>query len=71
VDRIQAAMLVIQGQNDPRVTEIESRELVERLRSEGKPVEYLMFPDEGHDVLKFANRATCYNRITEFFSRYL
>ncbi len=67
LDRIQAAMLVIQGQNDPRVSEVESRELVERLRSEGKSVDYLMFPDEGHDVLKFANRVTCYNRITDFF----
>ena len=64
-------MLVIQGQNDPRVTEIESRELVERLRSEGKSVDYLLFPDEGHDVLKFSNRATCYNRITAFFSAHL
>ncbi|MBN9390302.1 MAG: S9 family peptidase [Chloroflexi bacterium] len=70
-DQIQAAMLVIQGQNDPRVTEIESRELVERLRSEGKSVDYLLFPDEGHDVLKFSNRATCYNRITAFFSAHL
>lgn len=65
--QIQAAMLVIQGQNDPRVTEIESRELVESLRSAGKPVEYLLFPDEGHDVLKYANRVVCYNRITDFF----
>lgn len=69
--QIQAALLVIQGQNDPRVTEIESRELVEQLRSAGKSVDYLMFPDEGHDVLKFANRVACYNRITDFFLEHL
>jgi len=36
-------MLVIQGKNDPRVIERESRDLVERMRGQGKQVEYLMF----------------------------
>ncbi len=67
IEDITAPMLVIQGKNDPRVTEQESRDVVERLRGKGKQVEYLMFEDEGHDVLKLANRVTCYNRITEFF----
>jgi hypothetical protein len=53
------------------VVEQESRDLVEYLRSLGKEVEYLMFPNEGHDVLKFENRVTCYNAITEFFQKYL
>ena len=30
-----------------------------------------MFEDEGHDVLKFANRVRCYNAITRFFSAQL
>lgn len=60
-------MLVIQGANDPRVVEQESRDLVETLRQQGKEIDYLVFHDEGHDVLKFANKVTCYNRITEFF----
>jgi pimeloyl-ACP methyl ester carboxylesterase len=67
IEQITAPMLVIQGQNDPRVTERESRDVVERLQAQGKPVEYLVFEDEGHDVLKLKNRVTCYNRITEFF----
>jgi dipeptidyl aminopeptidase/acylaminoacyl peptidase len=60
-------MLVIQGKNDPRVTEPESRDLVEMLRGQGKQVEYLMFENEGHDVLKYENRVRCYTAITEFF----
>ncbi|MFN8371361.1 MAG: prolyl oligopeptidase family serine peptidase [Anaerolineae bacterium] len=67
IDNITAPMLVIQGKNDPRVTERESRDVVERLKGQGKHVDYLMFEDEGHDVLKLPNRVTCYNRITEFF----
>ena len=62
---------MIQGQNDPRVVEQESHDLVDYLRDEGKDVEYLVFPDEGHDVLKLPNRVRCYDAITAFFSGHL
>jgi pimeloyl-ACP methyl ester carboxylesterase len=71
IDQITCPLLVIQGKNDPRVIEQESRDLVEHLRSTGKQVEYLMFENEGHDVLKLENRITCYNTITDFFRKYL
>jgi acetyl esterase/lipase len=71
IDQITCPMLVIQGANDPRVIEQESADVVEQLRAAGKEVEYLMFPDEGHDVLKYANRVRCYTEITEFFRRHL
>ena len=64
-------MLVIQGKNDPRVVEKESHDLVEALRAEGKEIEYLMFENEGHDVLKYENRVRCYNAIKEFFDKTL
>jgi pimeloyl-ACP methyl ester carboxylesterase len=71
LDQLACPMLVIQGKNDPRVVEAESRDLVEALRASGKNIEYLMFENEGHDVLKFENRVTCYNAITEFFKKHL
>jgi dipeptidyl aminopeptidase/acylaminoacyl peptidase len=64
-------LLVIQGQNDPRVVEAESRDLVDELRRRGKEVEYLLFEDEGHDVLKLPNRVRCYDAIVDFFSAQL
>ncbi len=64
-------MLVIQGANDPRVVEQESRDLVETLRQQGKRIEYLVFDDEGHDVIKFVNKVLCYNRIVDFFKAHL
>jgi pimeloyl-ACP methyl ester carboxylesterase len=70
-DQLKAPLLAIQGKNDPRVVEKESRDIVDRLNAEGKNVEYLMFEDEGHDVLKFNNRVTVYNRIIEFFKKHL
>jgi len=69
--QLACPMLVIQGANDPRVREAESRDLVEALRAQGKEIEYLMFENEGHDVIKFENKARCYNEITSFFVRYL
>jgi pimeloyl-ACP methyl ester carboxylesterase len=71
VDDLACPLLVIQGKNDPRVVEVESRELVEKLRVMGKNVDYLMFEDEGHDVLKHENRVRCYNAITDFFREHL
>ena len=71
IDNIKCPMLVIQGNNDPRVVERESRDVVEHLQAQCKKVEYLMFPDEGHDVLKYENRVTCYNAITDFFRKHL
>ena len=68
---ISAPLLVIQGQNDPRVVEKESHDLVEELRGQGKDVDYLVFSDEGHDVLKLPNRVQCYDTIVGFFSRHL
>ena len=62
---------MIQGKNDPRVVEQESHDLVDRLRGLGKEVEYLVFEDEGHDVLKLPNRVRCYDAITSFFSQHL
>jgi pimeloyl-ACP methyl ester carboxylesterase len=71
IEDITAPLLVIQGRNDPRVVEQESRDLVEHLRGLGKQVEYLVFEDEGHDVLKLQNRVRCYDRIVSFFAEQL
>jgi dipeptidyl aminopeptidase/acylaminoacyl peptidase len=69
--RLKCPLLVIQGKNDPRVVEAESRDLVEELRRQGKRVEYLVFEDEGHDVTKFPNKVRCYNEIVRFFTEHL
>jgi dipeptidyl aminopeptidase/acylaminoacyl peptidase len=68
---IACPLLVIQGQNDPRVVERESRDVVEQLRGRGRDVDYLVFEDEGHDVLKLGNRVRCYETIVDFFSQHL
>jgi pimeloyl-ACP methyl ester carboxylesterase len=71
MDSLACPMLVIQGKNDPRVVEQESRDLVEAMRAQGKDVDYLVFEDEGHDVLKLPNKVRCYETIVDFFKKHL
>ncbi len=71
MQQIRCPLLVIQGKNDPRVIERESRDVIEQLQAAGKQADYLVFEDEGHDVLKYANRVSCYTAIAEFFKKYL
>jgi pimeloyl-ACP methyl ester carboxylesterase len=69
--KLACPLLVMQGANDPRVVERESRDVVEQLQGQGKQVDYVVYADEGHDVLKFANKVDCYNRIVAFFAAHL
>ena len=69
--QLSCPLLVIQGAHDPRVREVESRDLVEDLRAQGKQVEFLVFENEGHDVIKFENKVRCYNAIVQFFTQHL
>lgn len=71
MDNLQAAMLVLQGAKDPRVIEQESRDVVAHLQELGKEADIYVFEDEGHDVLKFANKVRCYTMITDFFTQHL
>jgi len=71
LEKLGCPLLVIQGRNDPRVVAKESEELAADLRKKGKQIELLIFEDEGHDMLKYANRVACYNGITDFFAALL
>jgi dipeptidyl aminopeptidase/acylaminoacyl peptidase len=64
-------MLILQGRNDPRVLVAESQDVVEHLKNNGVDTEFLVFEDEGHDVIKFRNKVVCYTKITEFFKKHL
>jgi pimeloyl-ACP methyl ester carboxylesterase len=69
--QLACPMLVIQGANDPRVREAESRDLVEQLRARGKDISLLVFENEGHDVIKLENKVRCYNEMVQFFAEHL
>lgn len=69
--RIQNPVMVLQGANDPRVLQIESDEIVDAMKKNNIPVEYVVFPDEGHGFVKKENEIRGYNQIREFLEQYL
>jgi esterase/lipase len=71
MNQLSAPLMILQGKHDPRVPEAESAQLVKDLREGGVKVDYVVYEDEGHDVLRFKNRVHCYNTITEFFRKNL
>jgi dipeptidyl aminopeptidase/acylaminoacyl peptidase len=70
-ERITAPLIVVQGANDPRVPRTEAEQIVDNLKRRGRPVEYLLFEDEGHGVVKLANRIKAYGAIAEFLDKHL
>ena len=71
IDNVRCPMLILQGENDPRVPKEESDQVVERLRSLGRRVEYVVYPDEGHGFTKRANAEDAYGRIVDFLTKEL
>ncbi|MDM4766188.1 prolyl oligopeptidase family serine peptidase [Pelomonas sp. SE-A7] len=68
---IRKPLMVIQGANDPRVIKPESDEIVEAVKKNGVPVQYLVFPDEGHGFAKKKNQIEANRQIKEFLDKYL
>ena len=68
---IRRPMLVIQGANDPRVLQVESDEIVAAVRRNGVPVEYVVFPDEGHGFLRKENRIDASEAYLTFLNQHL
>src|SRR5262249_28909516 len=71
LDRVRAPLLVLQGAKDTNVPRSESDALVAELRRLGKPVEYVVYPDEGHAFSLRKNRIDSITRTVEFFTRHL
>jgi dipeptidyl aminopeptidase/acylaminoacyl peptidase len=69
--RITKPFLVLHGGNDQRVLQIESDEIVAAARANGVPVEYIVFPDEGHGFRKKENERHAYQAILDFLDRNL
>jgi dipeptidyl aminopeptidase/acylaminoacyl peptidase len=65
------SLMVLQGANDPRVQQKESDEVVETVKKNGIPVEYVVFPDEGHGFIKKENEIKGYGQILQFLDKYV
>jgi dipeptidyl aminopeptidase/acylaminoacyl peptidase len=70
-DKIRKPLIVLQGANDPRVIKAESDDIVAAVKKSGVPVEYVVFPDEGHGFSKRANEISGYGAILKFLDEHL
>ena len=70
-ENVTQPMLVVQGANAPRVLQVESDELVAAVRANGVPVEYVLFPDEGHGFRRRENRITASEAYVSFLDEHL
>ena len=70
-ERINKPLLVVQGENDPRVLKVESDELVAAVRANGVPVDYVVFPNEGHGFTRRDNRITAQDAYLTFLDKYV
>jgi dipeptidyl aminopeptidase/acylaminoacyl peptidase len=70
-DQVKNPVMVLQGSQDPRVLQVESDEMVEAIKAQGVPVEYVLFGDEGHGFVKKENQIEGYGQILEFLNTHL
>ncbi len=70
-DRIKVPLLIGQGANDPRVNRRESDQIVAAMRKNNEPVEYVVFPDEGHGFARPENNKRFNAAVEAFLGKYL
>jgi len=71
VEKIAVPMLVVQGQNDPRVPVTEAEQIVQALRQKGEKVWYMNALNEGHGYRRKENRDVYQQAVVLFFGRHL
>jgi dipeptidyl aminopeptidase/acylaminoacyl peptidase len=71
LDRITTPLIVLHGANDTNVPVIEAEQIVASLQARGVPVEYVLFPDEGHGWRRLPNRIRSAEVLADFFERRL
>lgn len=68
VDDLTAPLLVVHGAHDTNVPVGESEQIVHALREAGRPVKFLLFPDDGHGLEKRENRAVLTAAVLEWLT---
>jgi dipeptidyl aminopeptidase/acylaminoacyl peptidase len=71
IDRVKAPTIVLHGANDTNVPVVEAEQVVDNLKKRGIPVQYVLFPDEGHGFRKTPNRIRSTAETVQWFEKYL
>lgn len=71
IHAVKAPLLVLQGENDPRVPKEEAQQVVDLLKKDGKTVDVHYYSNEGHGFEKRENRIDAIRRMVAWFDKYL
>lgn len=71
LQNITRALLMAQGANDSRVNINDTNKVVLEMNTMNRYVDYVVYPDEGHDILKPLNRFDFYSRVEAFLAKNL
>jgi dipeptidyl aminopeptidase/acylaminoacyl peptidase len=67
----KAPLLVLQGDNDPRVPKEEAQQVVDILKNEGRIVDVHYYPNEGHGFVKREDQIDAIRRTIDWFDQHL
>lgn len=72
-DRITRPLLIVHGATDQNVRQAESDQMVTAIREHNLPVDYIVFPDEGHNITywKPENNLRLMAAVEDFFAKCL
>ncbi len=70
-DKTKGRMLIVQGANDIRVPTNESEQVVDAMNKAGVKVTYLLYPDEGHGLIRTENNRSFLSISEVFFGECL
>ncbi|WP_301146183.1 alpha/beta hydrolase family protein [Mycobacterium simiae] len=69
VESLVAPLLVVHGAHDTNVPVSESEQIVDALRRAGRDVRYLLFADDGHEIVKRENRAALAAAMSQWLTK--
>ena len=71
IDRLRTPLMVVHGENDSNVPVIEAEQVVAALAARGASHRYLLFPDEGHELLHRSSRAEYLRETVDWLTSHL
>jgi dipeptidyl aminopeptidase/acylaminoacyl peptidase len=71
IDRLRTPLMIVHGENDSNVPVVEAEQVVAALADRGVPHRYLLFPDEGHELLHRSSRADYLRETVDWLTRHL
>jgi len=66
---VKSPLMIVQGGADPRVPLAEAEQMRSVLEKRGAVLEYKVYQDEGHDLMKLENKLDCFRLTADFLDK--